>query len=65
MVVLIRELGNITLSTTTICSFTYNMALIHNSDVAIDFVNDLFTGNKVRGHSLALPEDFFTKRLKK
>jgi len=30
------------------------MALILNIDMAIDSVNDLFTGNEVRGHSLAL-----------
>ena len=30
------------------------MALILNIDMAVDSVNDLFTGNKVRGHSLAL-----------
>jgi len=46
MVAPIRELGNITLSATTLCSSTYNMA--------IDFVNDLFTDNEVRNHSLAL-----------
>jgi len=33
---------------------TYNIALILDIDMAIDSVNDLFTGNKVRGHSLAL-----------
>jgi len=30
------------------------MALILDIDMAIDSVNDLFTGNEMRGHSLAL-----------
>jgi len=30
------------------------MAPILDIDIAVDSVNDLFTGNKVRGHSLAL-----------
>jgi len=54
MVVSIRELGNITLSATTLCSSTYNMAPIQDIDMAIDSVNDLFTGDKVKDCPLAL-----------
>ena len=54
MVAPIRKLGNITLSATTLRSSTYNMALIQDIDMAIDSVNDLFTGDKIRDHSLAL-----------
>jgi len=54
MVVPIKELGNITLSATTTHSTTYNIALILDIDMAVDSVNNLFTGNEVRGHSLAL-----------
>ena len=50
----IRELGNITLSTTTIYSSTYNIALIQDSNMAINSVNDLFIGDEIRGHSLVL-----------
>ena len=54
MVVPIRELGNITLSNTTLCSTTYNMAWIQDTDTAVDPVKNLFTDDEVRGHSLAL-----------
>ena len=54
MVVPIRELGNITLSNTTTCSTTLNMAPILNFDIAIDSGNNFFIDNKMRGYSLAL-----------
>jgi len=54
MVVPIRNFGNITLSNTTLCSTTYNIAQIQDTDMAVDPVENLFIGNKVRGHSLVL-----------
>jgi len=54
MVVPIRELGNITLSNTTLCSTTYNMAWIQDIDMAVDPVENLFTDDEMRGHLLVL-----------
>ena len=54
MVAPIRELGNITLSNTTLCSTTYNMAWIQDIDMAVDPVENLFTDDEMRGHLLAL-----------
>ena len=58
MVVPIRELVNITLSTTTKAHITNNMALIQDIDMVVDPLDNLFDiGNKfdkVRGCSLAL-----------
>ena len=54
IVVLIRELGNITLSNTTLHSTTYNMARIQDTDMAVDSVKNLFTDDEMRGHSLVL-----------
>ena len=54
IVVLIRELGNITLSNTTLHSTTYNMARIQDTDMAVDSVKNLFIDDEMRGHSLVL-----------
>jgi len=58
MVVSIRELGNITLSTTTICSTTNNIALTQDINMVVDPLDNLFDiGNnfdEVRGCSLVL-----------
>ena len=54
IVALIRELGNITLSNTTLHSTTYNMAWIQDTDIAVDSIKNLFTDDEMRGHLLAL-----------
>ena len=58
MVAPIRELVNITLSTTTKAHITNNMALIQDIDMVVDSLDNLFNignnFNKVRGCSLVL-----------
>jgi len=58
MVAPIRELGNITLSTTTTCSTTNNIASIQDINMVVDPLDNLFDiGNnfdEIRDHFLAL-----------
>jgi len=58
MVALIRELGNITLSTSAIHSTTNNITPIQDSDIVFELLDNLQSlddkFDEVRGHSLAL-----------
>ena len=59
MVVLIRDLENITFDTPTFCTTTLNMASNNNIIMGIDSFDTLFQNandnfDKIRGHSLTL-----------